>query len=154
MQLVRAAKDVHVGHLLEQAVSVAFGHAADDGDDLRFLADAGPLERTETGVDFVLGVLPDRTCVQDDQIGRRHVFREPIAARRQFTERQLAVECVHLAAHRFEIDRPRVGHGLACRFESFSRRFVACLRRSPRAVLWSAHSEYSSTALAERPSRS
>lgn len=67
--VVRTEDDVHPGRLLHDGVAVLLGEAAADGD-----LHAGPLrlhrrEPAEVPVETVVGVLPHRAGVEDDDVG-------------------------------------------------------------------------------------
>jgi len=86
------------------ALVVALGHAADDADDHLRAVPLDPADLAETAVDLVLGVLADAARVEQDQVGHPVVVGRGVALSAQLAENQLAVELVHLASHRFQVD--------------------------------------------------
>ena len=58
----------------------------------------------EGAVDFVLGVLADAARVEEDHVGVGGLVRQLVALAAQGADDQLAVEHVHLAADRFDVE--------------------------------------------------
>ena len=74
----------------------------------------GPLllrlnQLSQPRVHFVLSVLPNGAGVEQHQIGTFHVIDGLVSHPAKLADDQFAVQHVHLAAHRLQIDRLRSG---------------------------------------------
>ena len=60
----------------------------------------------EAGEDLLLGVVADTARVEKDDIGTGHIVDRFVPSRAELAHDQLAIEHVHLATHRFEVNGP------------------------------------------------
>jgi len=113
VQVPGSAEQVHMRGLALDALMIALGHAADHANDhLGPLAfDAGDL--AQSAVDLVLGVLADAARIEQHEVRLAEIVDREVPQLTELPENQLAVELVHLAAHRFQVNP--LGHGV-CQF--------------------------------------
>ncbi len=103
-QLARPDHQVHVRRPLEDLLLVLLGHAADDADHLVRPELFDVLQPAQGTVDLVLGVLPDAARVEEDRVGLAEGVGRLVARGQQGGGDQLAIQHVHLAADRFDIE--------------------------------------------------
>src|SRR5262249_36921686 len=103
-ELPGAAHDVHVRGAAEDLLLVLLGHAAQNADDLRRVPLLVGAQTAERAVDLLLGVLADRAGVEEDHVGVAGVVNQLIPLAAQAPHHQLAVEHVHLAADRLDVE--------------------------------------------------
>ena len=97
----------------EDRFLVLLRHAAQDADgDLR-LALLDPLDPSQGAVDLVLGVLADRAGIVEDRIRLADVVGQLVALLAQLGHDELAVQQIHLAADRLDVQLLRGAGGAA-----------------------------------------
>ena len=121
-----------MGHLAEDALGIALGHAPDDPDDHVLVSFLRFAEGAESGKDLLLGVIAHTAGVDEDDVGRRHIFGLLIPKRAEPPLDEFAIEHVHLATHGLEIER-------SVRHKSLLHFIFA----SARGRHWSVHSSTS-----------
>src|SRR5262249_21937110 len=102
-ELARAADDVHVRGPAADQLLVLLGHAAEYAEHLLGVPALVGAEPAEGAVDLVLGVLADAAGVEEDHVGLGGLVRQLIPLAAQRADDQLAVEHVHLAADRLDV---------------------------------------------------
>jgi hypothetical protein len=103
MQLTRADDQIDVRRTFENPLLVLLSHTAQDADDLFGMFVFQTAESSQRAVDFVLGVLPDTARVEQNRVGLLWFVRKLVASLAQVGDDQLAVQHVHLAANRFDV---------------------------------------------------
>ena len=103
-KLAGATHDVHMRGAAQDQLLIFLGHAAEDAEDRVGMAALVMAKPAEGGVDFVLGVLADAAGVEEDHVGVGGFVRQLVALAAQGADHQFAVEHVHLAADRFDIE--------------------------------------------------
>ena len=103
-ELVGTEHEIHIGGAGEKRFLFLLRHAAGDSD----TGAAGGLEQPvppERRVQLVLGLLPDRAGIEQDEIGAfRRRGRNPASPRQRFAHPGRIV-LVHLAAERVDVER-------------------------------------------------
>jgi hypothetical protein len=108
-QLARADYQVHVRRTSEDCPLVFLRHAAQYADDCVRVVLLHVLQPTQGTVDFVLSMLADTARIEEDRVGFSGVVNEFISSPHQLGSDQLAVEHVHLATDRLDVEA--FGHG-------------------------------------------
>src|SRR5687767_4250444 len=107
---IRSDHETHMTRTLEKLRTESLRHAAGDSEDRVLLHPA--LHFAEAADHPLLGVLANRACVDEDDVGSFRGVHLVVAGRREFSEYQLGITHVHLAAVSLYVNRgPRVSHG-------------------------------------------
>ncbi len=103
-ELTGSHDDVYMGSAPEDVFLILLRHATEHTDSDLGLVLLDPLDPSQSAVDLVLGVLSDRAGIIKDGIGLLDVVRQLVTLLAQLGDHELAVQQVHLAAHRLDIE--------------------------------------------------
>src|SRR6185436_9006554 len=135
--VARAHHEVDPGRALEDALPFLLRDAAADAD-LQLALALHLAQPAEAREDLLLGLVADRTGVEQDEPRLRLVVDAPVPAQPQIPRQPLAVELIHLAAPRFDeeglhifrsaVAKPPLSKAAALPPHSYTRRVVSSLR--------------------------
>ena len=78
-KLASAAHNIYVRSAAENEFLVLLGHAAEDAENLFGMLFHVAAQPTEGAIDFVLGVLADAACVEENHVGVGRFIRQLVA---------------------------------------------------------------------------
>ena len=104
IEFARTTEQVDLRVAAEHVLAISFRHASNDAEHHIFTRAFALCDQTEAAVRLVFGLFPNAAGVVEDNVRGSPVLHEAIAERDKCAAHKFAVEFVHLASERLEVD--------------------------------------------------